>query len=193
MTRILTSENYQRHVSPPKLRKFNLSQALRHVTIEGKYLEFGVWTGFTINFIASKICQEQIVYGFDCWQGLPEEWITPEKIHPQGSYSTNNVLPEVAINVRLVSGLFEDTLPKFVLDHPEPTAFVHIDSDLYSSAKTIFTHIGSSLVKGSIIVFDEWFNNPGHEDRAFEEFLEEKNKTATAIIATSHQLTVSIN
>jgi hypothetical protein len=101
-------------------------------------------------------------------------------------------VPTVATNVKLVSGLFEDTLPKFVLEHPEPTAFVHIDSDLYSSAKTILTYIGPSLIKGSVVVFDEWFA-PGCEDRAFKEFLEEFDKTATAVFSTTRQITFIID
>lgn len=192
MSRITTSADFVTYNELSIVKRFNLNKALSYVTIAGKYLEFGVWNGNSINFIASKIQPTQIIYGFDSWQGLPEDWVTLNRVHPAGSYSTNGTLPNVAANVKLVSGWFESTLPQFVLEHPEPTAFVHIDSDLYSSAKTVFTHIGPSLVKGSVVVFDEWFAT-GCEDRAFKEFLEEANKTATAVFSTTRQMTFVID
>ena len=67
-------------------------------------------------------------------------------------------------------------MPEFVKQHNHPVAFVHIDSDLYSSAKTIFDCLKDNIVSGTVIVFDEFFNYPGWEDgeyRAFMEFIEE--------------------
>ncbi len=52
---------------------------------------------------------------------------------------------------------------------------MHVDCDLYSSAKTAFDHLGGRLVKGSVVVFDEYFNYPGweqHEHKAWTEFVE---------------------
>lgn len=55
---------------------------------------------------------------------------------------------------------------------------MHIDSDLYSSAKSIFNSAGKLIKSGPVIVFDEFFNYPGWEIgelKAFNEFTNEKN------------------
>ncbi len=72
-----------------------------------------------------------------------------------------------------MKGWFDDTLPPFLADHSGPVALVHIDSDLYSSAKTILRELKPRIVPGTIIVFNEYFNYPNwqkHEFRAFAEF-----------------------
>ena len=61
----------------------------------------------------------------------------------------------------------------FLDQHDGPVAFVHIDSDLYSSAKTILDNLAPRIEPGTIIVFNEYFNYPNwkqHEYRAFQEF-----------------------
>jgi hypothetical protein len=195
MDRIVKDKDYRFYERRVIVKRFNLALALRQVTLYGKYLEFGVYQGNSINFIATKISQnncQQLIYGFDCWQGLPEEWATTETVYPAGSYSTNNQIPEVEKNVRLVSGLFEDTLPQFCATHNYPTAFVHIDSDLYSSAKTIFKYLGPTLVNGTIIVFDDWVLDPDGEKKAFNEWLEETNTQATLLFDNEWQATFAI-
>ena len=50
---------------------------------------------------------------------------------------------------------------------------LHIDCDLYSSTKTVFSYLGARLTKGSIIIFDELIGYPGFEEyelKAFYEF-----------------------
>lgn len=38
----------------------------------------------------------------------------------------------------LVVDWFDDTLPGFLSEHPGPVSFLHVDSDLHSSATTVF-------------------------------------------------------
>ena len=55
-------------------------------------------------------------------------------------------------------------------------AFLHVDSDLYSSAKTVFKYLATRIQPRTIIQFDEYFNYPGwrlHEFKAFQEFVAE--------------------
>ncbi|WP_425262729.1 TylF/MycF/NovP-related O-methyltransferase [Paenibacillus thermotolerans] len=51
--------------------------------------------------------------------------------------------------------MFSDTLPEFANHHNEKIAFINIDSDLYSSAKTILTVLNERIVNGTILYFDE--------------------------------------
>lgn len=155
-----------------------------HVTLKGLFLELGVCTGKTINFIAA-LNPHQIVYGFDSFEGLPEDWVREDKVIPEGTFGFINpdILPPVLHNVKLVKGWFKDTLGDFInsLESQEPIAFLHIDSDIYSSAVTAFEILGSRIQPGTILIFDEFYNYPGsenHEFRAFQEFLGKRNLKA---------------
>ncbi|WP_430335174.1 class I SAM-dependent methyltransferase [Rhodococcus sp. ACT016] len=147
-----------------------LRYALDQVKVDGLALEFGVASGTTLRIITESLCATgHEVWGFDVWTGLPEAWRTG---FPAGEFAQQS-MPSVP-GAQLVSGLFEDTLPGFLADHPGPVAFAHLDADLYSSTRTVLELIGDRLVPGSVLVFDEYFNYPGwqsHEHRAWTEFV----------------------
>ncbi|MBW2274069.1 MAG: class I SAM-dependent methyltransferase [Deltaproteobacteria bacterium] len=133
------------------------------------YLEFGVYTGGSINYLARKL-PGRAIHGFDSFQGLPEDWLTFRADY----FSLGGRPPKVRDNVILHQGWFDETLPQFVDIHPGKVAFLHIDCDTYGSTKTLFDHLGPRLVPGSVIVFDDYFNQPGWQEdghKAFGEFL----------------------
>jgi hypothetical protein len=135
------------------------------MTKPGLCLEFGVASGRTISHIAGLT---ERVYGFDSFEGLPEDWRSG---FVKGAFAGD--LPPVPPNAVLIKGWFEKTLPEFLGKQQGPVAFLHIDCDLYSSTKTIFDLLAPRIVRGTVIVFDEYFNYPGwqqHEHKAFEEF-----------------------
>ena len=136
-------------------------------------LEFGVYKGESINFIASKLPKDTI-YGFDSFEGLPEFW---RDGLPQKTFKVENQNKlKFRDNVVLIKGYFENTLPDFLKKHDSMIKLMHIDSDLYSSAKTIFNYTKERIQKGTIIIFDEFFNYPGWENGeflAFKEFIDE--------------------
>ena len=139
-----------------------LEYALGEVKTEGGYFEFGVRSGDTVNFIARHKPGE-VVYGFDSFEGLPEDWSGYSA--QKGDFSVGNK-PSVEENVELVEGWFDDSLPTFLANtNAKFAAFIHIDSDLYSSAVTIFTNLASHIGKGTVIVFDEYFNYPSIKNR----------------------------
>src|ERR1700746_547501 len=145
-----------------------LVHALRLVNHDGLFLEFGVATGHTISQIA-ELSQAQ-VFGFDSFEGLPEPWRTG---FPKGRFSGDP--PKVPPNVSIVKGWFSETLPEFMQEHNEPVAFLHVDCDLYSSAKCILDLLERRIDRGCVIVFDEYFNYPGwqhHEHKAFMELVQ---------------------
>jgi macrocin-O-methyltransferase TylF-like protien len=134
----------------------HLSYALERVGITGLYLEFGVFSGDSINFIADSI-SPQIIYGFDSFTGLPEEWVRRKDgslTFLAGTFAVETV-PVVRQNVRLIQGWFEDSLPRFMDEHSENIAFINIDSDIYRSAKTILTDLNRQIIPGTILYFDE--------------------------------------
>lgn len=140
---------------------------------DGLYLEFGVFKGESINFI-SGIIDGRKMYGFDCFEGLPEDWLP---LYGKGVFGQEGNLPPVNDNVELVKGMFDETLPGFLEEHKgEKCSFVHIDSDLYSSAKYVLTTLKDHIGNGTIICFDEFAGHIGwrqDEYKAFMEFIEE--------------------
>ena len=75
-------------------------------------------------------------------------------------------------NLIVVPGLFEETIPFFVKEYTKPCAFIHIDCDLYSSTKTVFTYLRDQIVPGTVILFDEFYNYPNYEYNEYKAFME---------------------
>lgn len=144
----------------------------------GLYAEFGVYHGNSLRRIRKRMPSHITLYGFDSFEGLPEAW---NKLG-YGTFATN-VRPALP-NTSLVVGRFEDTLPTFVQEHPEPVSFMHIDCDVYSSTRTVLTNFADRIIPGTVILFDEIFGYAGyeqHEYRAFCEFIAETGKRFEAI------------
>ena len=195
---ILESPSFYKKRPPKKFPDY-YGICLSAVGIDGLWLEFGVWVGTSAQMIASWMKYQlrddnKKLYGFDSFEGLPEDWFDPVtgQMQEQGSKGFFNmegappdlnkppfvVMEGQLPNVEFVKGWFEDTVPKFAQEHQDSIALLHIDSDLYSSAKTIFDLLGDRIVEGTVIMFDEIYNYPGyqaHEFKAFKEFVEKTN------------------
>jgi hypothetical protein len=161
-----------------------LGEALAARSCDGLIAEFGVFEGATINFIAGKT--HKPVFGFDCFEGLPEDW---RPGFPRGTFSRD--IPKVRPNVSILVGLFDDTLPAFLERTRGDMSLIHIDCDLYSSTRTVLQACAPRVRKGTILVFDEYFNYPGwrgHEFRAFQEFVAETGRAYEYLsVVPSHQ------
>jgi Methyltransferase domain len=143
-----------------------LSAAAIEAPPGGLVLEFGVATGVSIRWLADRPqMRDRHLYGFDSFQGLPEPW---------GRYEVGHFAcdpPAVPDNVELVVGLFADTLPPFLETHDGVAALIHIDCDLYASVRTVLDLLAPRIVANTVIVMDEYWIVPEHEQRAFEEWL----------------------
>ena len=138
-------------------------------------MEFGVYKGASIRHIAKKR-PDKTIHGFDSFYGLAEDWVT----NPAETFSLDGKLPSVPSNVRLHQGYFDQSLPKWLEEHPDPMAFVHIDCDLYSSTVTVLDCLKDRFQPGTVIVFDDYFNFhnwklDGH--KAFCEFVRQEKIT----------------
>lgn len=158
--------------SRPRLWDYALSK----VSLDGLYAEFGVFNGSSINYLARKASAIRkrpiVVYGFDSFIGLQEDWSGSE--HGRGAFSLGGKLPKVDRNVTLVKGWFNETLPAFLEKNPGPAAFLHIDSDTYEAAHTLFSLLKDRIVPGTIIVMDDYFGYRGwrdNEHKAWNEFV----------------------
>ena len=110
-----------------------IDYSLQAVGIDGHYLEFGVFTGGTIRYIARHI-GPRTIHGFDSFEGLPEAW---SGFGLGGkSFDVKGRLPRVPDNVRLHQGYFDASLPPW-LDrqsragrfHPHRLRSLQLDQD----------------------------------------------------------------
>jgi hypothetical protein len=155
-----------------RLPEAAIAHVLRHRlhSRHGFLLEFGVWSGTTINAIAADDFS-RTVWGFDSFQGLPEAWRAG---YPAGAFDTGGRMPRVHPNVVLVPGWFHETLPPFRerFLRRDPVSLLHIDCDLYSSTITVLRGLHENLVPGTILVFDELLNYPGCEEHELKALFE---------------------
>lgn len=163
----------------PEVQSVESREAVHDVAIsktfieDGLVMEFGVFSGESINYIASK--REWTVDGFDSFEGLPSAW---RDGFDRGHFRVSS-MPQVRSNVRLFRGLFHNSVPEYLRNIPpsQKIAYLHIDCDLYSSTKTIFDLAWDRIDKGTVIVFDEYFNYDGWkrgEFLAFKEFVRDR-------------------
>jgi len=156
-----------------------LGFAIRKVQVEGLIAEFGVHKGETVNHISSLV-RHRPVFGFDSFEGLKEDWRGHHNM-VAGTFSLDGQLPLVNTNVHLVKGWFHESLPPFLAQHSGvPFAFVHVDSDTYESAKTIFDLVGGRFAVGTVIVFDEYLNYRGWKLGEYKAWHEYCARTRTA-------------
>ena len=121
------------------------------------YIEFGVFSGTSINFFSNKI--KKNIYGFDSFQGLKEDWLGTSV--PKGTFDLNKKIPKLNNNVIPIVGWIQDTLPKFLNEKQPKICFIHMDVDTYESSKFILEKIKPFLINNSIILFDEIYNFEG--------------------------------
>lgn len=123
--------------------------------IQGNILEFGVHKGKTINKI-KKYFPKFKIFGFDSFQGLPEDWsLNNKQTIGKGHFSLTNV--PVIEGVFIYPGWFEETIDLYLEKYKNDSiSFLHVDCDLYSSTKTILTKLNDNIKPGTIIRFDEF-------------------------------------
>lgn len=152
--------------------------AVANISLGGLVMEFGVYRGKSINFIADEL-PDRTIHGFDSFEGLPKGRGVWRGYFDTGHFDMGGRMPEVRENVALHKGWFEETLPEFLKSNNEENiAFLHLDCDIYESTQCVFRQVGSMIKQGTVILFDELFNYDGwqfEEYKAFMEFVKEKN------------------
>ena len=160
--------------------------------IQGMILEFGVFKGLSISFLAKNL-PDRHLHGFDSFEGLPEDF-SPTRL--KGHTTAMGILPKVPSNVTLHKGWFEDTLPEFLDAYRSETcSLINIDCVLYSSTKTVLSLLTPFIKPGTLIMFDEYFNYDGweqHEYKAFQEFVAGNRVSYEYVAYTDLQVLVRI-
>jgi cytochrome P450 len=141
------------------------------------------------------LVHERRCAGFDSLEGLPDGG----RPHPRwnaGSFASNYLHGHPAMaydepvtveglrrlfklcglpSPELEVGWFDATITATIPSKYEKAALVHIDSDLYESARCVLEGVAPILANGALVLFDDWFMYRGDpnegEARALREFL----------------------
>lgn len=157
-------------------KRYRLYEAVsKHFRLDQKpiaYLEFGVAAAASFKWwLAQNAHAESRFYGFDTFEGLPEDW--------GGFFKKGDMHADVPVlddtRAMFVKGIFQDTLCNFIDTHKQELVskqkVIHLDADLFSATLFSLSQLYQYLQKGDIILFDE-FNVANHEYQAFRIFTE---------------------
>lgn len=128
-------------------------------SLPGEMAELGVYRGGSA-LIISKVCPKKALYLFDTFRGLPHTE-SPEHNPTGHDLSEGRFEAELADVVALFSGrnasihvgVFPDTTAGI---EDVQFSFVHIDCDLYRSAKDGIEWFWPRMVSGGIMLFDDY-------------------------------------
>ena len=143
------------------------------------FYEFGVWRGEAFKYLIKTFKKG---YGFDTFEGLPEDWHNVKA----GTYSSDGNIPKVD-GGEFIVGKFEDTLPSFFAETRPMASIINFDADLYSSTICALNFAKPVIDKHTILIFDEFIINQDWEKdeyKALEEFCA-KNHFTYEVIAIS--------
>jgi hypothetical protein len=164
---------------------FHLSSTLDFTDPHGAFLEFGSDSGRSTRLIETFFLShpadysQSLVYGFDSFLGLPEDW---REGFPVGYFQRGGVPPYPETDhIRWVIGSFDSTVASFLASlafSSIPISFMHIDCDLYSSTSIILSsllqHSEQLIPTGSclILLFNELIDYSTYEDHEIKAFYE---------------------
>lgn len=167
--------------------------AIKKVKKNGLFVEFGVYEGTSINFFSKNIASENIIIGFDSFEGLKEDWSGSS--HSASSFDMKGKMPKVNKNVVLIKGWFEQTLPDFLDKHNEDFSFIHFDCDTFLSTDYLLKKINKRITKDTIIIFDEYIGYPNWENNEFlawQNFVKNNNIKYKYIAFANQQAAIQI-
>ncbi len=157
--------------------------------MDGDYLEFGVWEGFSFStaYHLSKRhnIQSMKFYAFDSFEGLPKTNEVEGQGFEKGMFSCSledflKNMKRKRVNleeINTIKGFYDKTLNESTKRELKikKASVIYIDCDLYKSIKPVLKFITSCIQDGTIIVFDDWFCFRGHPNKggqkAFREWL----------------------
>ena len=196
------------YIRRANLKRFLLHTELfkKTINLPGDIAEFGVYRGLGLmtwaNLLESYSIgnRTKIVFGFDNWKGFESfskyDGLKSKKSGKiRGGFNPKKFKKELlsAINIfdkdrfvgwkpriRLVDGDVSKTFKKFLKNNPGVRfSLVHFDMDLFKPTDSVLNLIYPRVVRGGVILFDEYGIHtwPG-ETKAVDNFLK-KNKKIT--------------
>jgi hypothetical protein len=183
-------------------RIFGLIEAVKYITrykIAGDVVECGVWKGGSMMATAETLLSEndtsRQLFLYDTFEGMPppskddvsfdnrsaEQMLEVNSNKEQNlvwAYSTlESVKQAMALSaypgkkIQYIKGKIEDTIPGTM---PEKIALLRLDTDWYESTKHELIHLFPRLVKGGVLIIDDYGYWKGAR-KAVDEFILEND------------------
>lgn len=167
------------------LAHYELYQRILH--LPGALVECGVFKGVSFSRFAMfralfETKRPRPIIGFDTFSEFPATNFNADKRHRErfikdaglssiSRAQLQRVLRYKGItDVELVSGDIVKTVPTYVSRHPRlRLAFINLDTDIYEPAVTILKYLYPRLVRGGVLVLDDYNIFPG-ETKAVNEY-----------------------
>lgn len=193
-------ETCSKYSMTSKLRMYVLSQAIKYVkneNIEGDFVECGIWKGGNIilfNKFNLLYDLKKKIYGFDTFEGMSE----PDELDKHNNITAKELAKEYGIkkmsdwcyssydhvvknisentifsNIFLIKGNVEQTLLE-EKNLPEKISILRLDTDWYASTKIELEVLYKKLVKGGILIIDDYGHWQGAR-KAVDEYFKNKN------------------
>lgn len=160
------------------------------IDLPGHIVECGVYKGASlVRFSTFREILEspysRKVIGFDAFGKFPEQQSAAdqrfiERFEGAGGYGisarelTRVFAHKAFANFELIEGDICDTVPAYVAEHPElKIALLHVDVDVYKPSMVILNHLYDRVVRGGLVVLDDFGTVAGETD-AIEEFFSGK-------------------
>jgi hypothetical protein len=157
-------------------------------TLEGDYIEFGVFVGTSLGAAVRAFDRAGVTrgrfFGFDSFEGLPEGsesdgWTSGTFAASRSVTEWNLTRQGVLDRVTLVEGWFDDTCTAETVERYGlgGVLVAMIDCDTYSSSKLALDFVEPLLAESAVLIFDDWYTrNPDGTEmegqrRAFHELL----------------------
>jgi len=164
---------------------------LKSNNIQGDLYEFGVYKGKTARWLAlfmssskfKNFFQESKLFLFDSFQGLPEpkgidcdadKWKKEQfEITDKDLGLLKDELCTIISKdkVVIVKGLFSESLNRW--QGKKKISLLHIDCDLYESAKCAFELVRNLFQEGTVVMLDDFYCFKGRKDRGEQRALYE--------------------
>lgn len=161
--------------------------------LPGDIVECGVFkgaslvrfAGFRSLFEKTYVCK---IIGFDSFEGFPGTGFDADKKYREnfmaeaGNQSISKeqlygVLKKKSVErcVELVAGNIVETVPKYVENNPSlKISLLNLDVDIYEPSVTILKYLYPRIVKGGVLILDDYGKFPG-ETKAVDDYFERQN------------------
>jgi len=175
-------------------RVYALRESVKYIirhNVPGSIVECGVWKGGSMMAVAKTLLEletERDLYLFDTFEGMPPPTAVDVDLYGVQAdvlLKTNPMTPAIApfeevcrnmystgynpARINLVRGKVEDTLPRAA---PREIALLRLDTDWYQSTLHELVHLYPRLIKGGILIIDDYGHFVGSR-KAVDEYFQE--------------------
>jgi len=155
----------------------NIWNNIKLDSIEGDYIEFGIFKGKSLFHSFStakknKIIHNRIFWGLDSFEGFPAEnhsFYTSKNF----DVSYEKVIKQFSKyeNIKIKKGYFSQSLNNKNISEINKIAFAFVDCDIYESSLDVFDFLKKRMTNGGFIMIDDYTSIDNNGNTISKSFL----------------------